>query len=43
MDKDRVTKCEDGVYRWIYDFNMYTNPMIIGTVIKVIVAKSYGV
>lgn len=34
-DPYRVTLCEDGTYRWIYDFNMYKNPTILFTVYKV--------
>lgn len=34
-DPFRVTLCEDGVYRWIHEYNMFKNPTILYTVYKV--------
>ena len=33
---DRVVHCSDGLYRWIYELNMYRNPIIFYTVVKVL-------
>ena len=30
-----IELCDDGVYRWIYEFNMLKNPVILGTVFKI--------
>lgn len=32
---ERVRLCEDGKYRWTYSLNMYKNPSIILTVLKI--------
>ena len=32
---DRVQRCADGKYRWIYELNMLTNPAIILVVFKI--------
>ena len=32
----RVRRFDDGVYRWIYELNMYKNPIILFTVFKVL-------
>ena len=37
-----IVKCEDGFYRWYYDFNMYKNPTILITVFKVL-GLSFGI
>ena len=37
-----IVKCEDGFYRWYYDFNMYKNPTILFTVFKVL-GLSFGI
>ena len=31
-----IVKCEDGFYRWYYDYNMLKNPTILFTVFKVL-------
>ena len=33
---DRLVHCSDGLYRWIYELNMYRNPIIFYTVVKVL-------
>ena len=35
-DAYRVRKFDDGIYRWIYELNMYKNPIILITVFKVL-------
>lgn len=30
-----IKKCEDGTYRWIYEFNMLKNPIILLTILKI--------
>ena len=35
-DTFRVRKFDDGIYRWIYELNMYKNPIILITVFKVL-------
>ena len=30
-----IKKCDDGSYRWVYEFNMLKNPIIILTVLKI--------
>ena len=37
-----IVECEDGFYRWYYDFNMYKNPTILFTVFKVL-GLSFGI
>ncbi len=32
----RVTRCEDGKFRWVYEFDMLKNPVILFTVWKVL-------
>lgn len=34
-DPDRVHLCPDGKYRWIYEFSMLKNPIILITVLKI--------
>ena len=36
FNADRVTLCQDGKYRWVYDVNLLTNPSVFITVIKVL-------
>ena len=31
----RVTLCQDGKYRWVYDVNLFTNPTVFFDVVKV--------
>ena len=33
---ERVSRCEDGKYRWLYELDMYKNPSIFYTVAKVV-------
>ena len=37
-----IVKCEDGFYRWYYDFNMLKNPTILFTIFKVL-GLSFGI
>ena len=30
-----IKKCEDGTYRWVYEFSMLKNPIILLTVLKI--------
>ncbi len=30
-----IKKCDDGIYRWVYEFNMLKNPIIILTIWKI--------
>ena len=32
---ERVTLCQDGKYRWVYDVNLFTNPTVFFDVVKV--------
>ena len=32
---ENIKKCDDGSYRWVYEFNMLTNPIILLTVLKI--------
>ena len=41
LDKaDEVTQGIDGVYRWVYELNMWTNPVIIITLFKIAIIAS---
>ena len=35
FQSDRVTLCQDGKYRWVYDVNLFTNPTVFFDVVKV--------
>lgn len=35
IHSDRVQRCADGKYRWVYELNMLTNPAIILVVFKI--------
>ncbi len=36
MDKsERVTLCKDGMYRWVYEMSLYTNPTILMLIMKI--------
>ncbi len=39
---DNIKKCEDGTYRWVYEFSMLKNPVIILTVFKIFVFVLLG-
>ena len=41
--KKGVTLCDDGKYRWIYPFNMWTNPTILFLVYKIFLCIFAGV
>ena len=32
---ENIKKCDDGSYRWVYEFNMLKNPIILLTVLKI--------
>lgn len=32
---ENIKKCDDGTYRWVYEFDMLKNPIIILTVLKI--------
>lgn len=32
---ENIKKCDDGTYRWVYEFNMLKNPIIFLTVLKI--------
>lgn len=35
-DPKRVVRCPDGVYRWVYELDMYRNPVVLYAVLKVL-------
>ena len=37
---DRVTQCDDGVYRWSYDMDMWRNRFMLRHVLKIVCAMS---
>ena len=37
---DRVTLCQDGKYRWVYDVNLFTNPTVFFDVVKVMLMSA---
>lgn len=39
---DNIKKCDDGTYRWTYEFNMLTNPIILWTVLKIFILVLLG-
>ena len=41
--KKGVTFCDDGKYRWIYPFNMWTNPTILFLVYKIFIGIGIGI
>lgn len=38
-----ITLCNDGVYRWVYEFPMLKNPVILFTVIKILAYVALGI
>ena len=40
---ENIKKCEDGSYRWVYEFDMLKNPIIILTVLKIFVLVLVGI
>ena len=39
---DNIKKCDDGSYRWVYEFNMLKNPIIFLTVLKIFLLVLVG-
>ena len=39
---ENLKKCDDGTYRWIYEFNMLKNPIILLTVLKIFLLVLVG-
>lgn len=39
---ENIKKCDDGTYRWIYEFNMLKNPVIFLTVLKIFLLVLVG-
>ena len=39
---ENIKKCNDGTYRWTYEFNMLTNPIILWTVLKIFLLVLLG-
>lgn len=39
---ENIKKCDDGIYRWTYEFNMLTNPIILWTVLKIFLLVLIG-
>lgn len=37
-----IKHCDDGTYRWVYEFNMLKNPIIILTIWKIFVLILLG-
>ena len=37
-----IQKCDDGVYRWVYEFHMLKNPIILLTVLKIFLLVLVG-
>ena len=40
---ENVKKCDDGTYRWVYEFNMLKNPIILLTVLKIFLLVLAGI
>lgn len=40
---ENIKKCDDGSYRWVYEFDMLKNPIIILTVLKIFVLVLVGI
>ena len=39
---ENIKKCDDDTYRWTYEFNMLTNPIILWTVLKIFLLVLIG-
>ena len=39
---ENIKKCDDGTYRWVYEFNMLKNPIIFLTVLKIFLLVLVG-
>lgn len=33
--EERVQLCQDGIYRWVYEFNMFKSMALLGTILKI--------
>ena len=40
---ENIKKCDDGTYRWAYEFNMLKNPIILLTVLKIFLLVLVGI
>ena len=40
---ENIKKCDDGTYRWVYEFNMLKNPIILLTVLKIFLLVLVGI
>ena len=40
---ENIKKCDDGSYRWVYEFDMLKNPIIFLTVLKIFVLVLVGI
>ena len=38
-----IKLCPDGSYRWVYEFNLWTNPTILFTVLKIFIGIVVGI
>ena len=39
---ENIKKCDDGTYRWVYEFDMLRNPVILLTVLKIFLLVLVG-
>ncbi len=39
---ENIKKSDDGTYRWVYEFNMLKNPIILLTVLKIFLLVLVG-
>lgn len=39
---ENIKKCDDGTYRWVYEFDMLKNPIILLTVLKIFLIVLVG-
>ncbi|RYQ27390.1 hypothetical protein [Bifidobacterium pseudolongum] len=40
---ENIKKCDDGTYRWVYEFDMLKNPIILLTVLKIFLIVLVGI
>jgi len=40
---ENIKKCEDGTYRWVYEFSMLKNPIILLTILKIFLIVMVGI
>ena len=40
---ENIKKCDDGTYRWVYEFDMLKNPFILLTVLKIFLIVLVGI